>query len=76
LVTKFLVDPKLFLHLQEDEKERAFFIEKVCEYFVKYALQKHVLPKNDETWEFNDKSYFTPTFDDVQKIIHVNYSPR
>ena len=37
-----------------------------------YALGVHH-EKKDESYEFDDKSIFTLTFDDVQKVIHVNY---
>ncbi len=73
MLTKFLVDPKIFLYLEENKEERDFFLQKVNSYRTKYALTKANTKKNDESYEFEDGSIFTLIHDGVQKIIHVNY---
>lgn len=75
MITQFLVNPKIFLYLVQNPDEQNLFMDKVTEYWMKYALQKHMLPKNDESWEFKDKSIVTLTFDDVKKLISVSYQP-
>jgi hypothetical protein len=59
--------------LAQSPEEQNFFIDKITEYYLKYALQKNILPKNDEAYEFSDKSIFTLAFDDVRKIISISY---
>lgn len=63
------------MYLAQNPDEQDFFIDKATEYYMKYSLQKHVLPKNDEAYEFKDKSIFTFLFDDIRKIICINYTP-
>lgn len=74
-ITQFIVNPKIFLYLAQNPDEQNFFIDKATEYYMNYSIRKHMMHKNDEAYEFKDKSIFTFIFNDVHNTIYVNYNP-
>ena len=74
-ITQFIVNPKIFLYLAQNPDEQNFFIDKATEYYMNYAIRKHMMHKNDEAYEFKDKSIFTFIFNDVHNTIYVSYNP-